>query len=188
MSIPLQTLIYVARLSADEKRSLLAQGDAFRKSNLKSTLLSAVEDVCIDRLIRAGGCLRLALQLCSSADEEMVRAAVGRAYYSMHHSLRAMALWRNKWDPDGHEESIRQLKRLLQENAFVHQSGLAADVWKKVTEARTNRHVADDSPYDVQREPEGVAGISGNNWTSAAQFNNNLAEELLNSAFKIVGS
>jgi hypothetical protein len=88
----------------------------------------------------------------------------------------------------GHEESIRQLKRLLQDNAFVHHSGLAADVWEKVTEARDNRHVADYSPYDLQREPQRVVGITGNNWTSAAQFNKDLAEELLNSGVKVVGS
>ena len=188
MSNSVQTLIYVARLSADEKEAILAQDKAFPNSDLKSALFSAVTDVCVDRLIRADGCLQVAKPLCSSADEETLRAGVARAYYSMHHSLRAIALWRNKWDPDGHEQSIKQLKLLLQDNAFVQQTSLASNDWQKVTEARNNRHVADYSPYDTQRELRGIVSITGNNWQSAAQFNYDLAETLLNSAFKVVGS
>ncbi len=187
MSNSVQTLLYVARLSADEKEAIFAQDKAFPNSNLKSALFSAVTDVCIDRLIRADGCLQVAKPLCSSPDPETLRAGVARAYYSMHHSLRAIALWRNRWDPDGHEESIKQFKLLLQDNAFVQQSCLAADVWEKVIEARNNRHVADYSPYDMQREPRGITRITGNDWHSAAQFNYDLAETLLNSAFKVVG-
>ena len=188
MTTPTQTSIYVARLSAAEKEAIFEQDKAFPNSNLKSALLDAVADVCVDRLIRADGCFQVAKQLCSSSDGETLRAGVARAYYSMHHSLRAMALWRNKWDPDGHEESIKQLKLLLEDNSFVGKSGLAADDWEKVTEARNNRHVADYSPYDSQREPRGMVRITGNDWRSAAQFNYDLAEKLLNSAIKVVGS
>lgn len=151
-------------------------------------MLRAIADVCVDRLIRAEGCLRLARQL-DAADEETQRAVVSRAYYSIHHSLRAMALWTNNWDADGHEESIKQFKLLLGDNEFLRTSSLVADDYQRVAEARTNRHVADYSPYIVQREPPKVKwiGITNGNWADAARFNLSLADEVFQAALKCTG-
>ncbi len=191
MAEPRSSLIYVARLRPGEKETILAHDAAFPASGLWNGLLRAVEDVCVDRLIRADGCLRLARQLAlQSGDEEALRAGIGRAYYSLHHSLRAMALWQNKWDPDGHEESIQQFRLLLKDNSFRNRSGLAPDASERVAEARTNRHVADYSPYDVQRNPPETqwVGITGGTWATAAQFNCDLASVIFHSAMKIIGS
>ncbi len=123
-------------------------------------------------------------------DEETWRTCIGRAYYSIHHSLRAMALWQNKWDPDSHEETIEQFRTLLKTKAFRNQSGLAEDSYDQVLEARTNRHVADYSPYEVQRDPPRIAwiGITQGSWAEAARFNINLADAVFNAAMRFVGS
>ena len=166
---------------------------SFRETGLWPRLLSAVEEVAIDRLIRADGCLQVARLLhtasIGAAGSEELRGAASRAYYSIHHSIRAMCLWQNKWDPDGHEESIRELKKLLTENAFLHRSGLEPNISLRIIEARANRHVADYSPHEMQRNNarNAVETITDGRWEDAARFNIDLALELLRGAFKFVG-
>ena len=101
--MPNDAHLYVSRLTKSEKASLFIHDAAFPNSNLQRDFLQAVQDVCLDRLIRADGCLTLAHALSLQNGEEELRAAIGRAYYCIHHCLRTMALWQNKWDPDGHE-------------------------------------------------------------------------------------
>lgn len=191
MPQPFETLVYVARLRKEEKAALFAQEAAFPSSGLMVALLEAVEDVCLDRLVRADACLGLARRLADgSPDEETLRAAIGRAYYSVHHALRAMALWQNKWDPDGHEESITEFKALLEDRTFRHRSGLTPDVLGRILEARTNRHIADYSSYNIQRNPPQTRwlGITNGSWTDAVQFNIDVADGILQAAVKCVGS
>lgn len=191
MPQPLETLIFVHRLTASETAAIFAHDAVFPASGLKSRLLKAIEEACLDRLIRADGCLDLANRLYGAAvDEETLRAATSRAYYSAHHSLRAMALWQNKWDPDGHEESIKAFKTLLEDNNFHRRSGLSEDAVSRVIEARANRHVADYSPYKVQRDPPNTRWITitNDNWADAARFNLYLATELSQAATRFVGS
>lgn len=190
MSEPLETRSFIHRLTQAEKASVYAHDTAFPASGLASSLASAVEDVCVDKLIRADGCLRLAQRLALGADNESLRAAIGRAYYCIHHCLRAIALWQNKWDPDGHEKSIEEFRKLLKDSAFRAQIGLPGNTGDRVAEARTNRHVADYSPYDFQRDPPDTRriGISNGRWPDAVQFNINLAEEIFRAAMKCIGS
>jgi len=191
MPQPLETLIFVHRLTASETAAVFAHDAVFPASGLKPRLLEAIEEACLDRLIRAGGCLDLANRLFSAAaDEETLRAAISRAYYSVHHSLRAMALWQNKWDPDGHEESIQAFRTLLKDSIFRHRSGLPEDAANRVIEARANRHVADYSPYKVQRDPPNTRWIiiTNDSWTDAARFNLDLANEISQAALRFVGS
>jgi len=83
MPQPLETLIFVHRLTASETAAVFAHDAVFPASGLKPRLLEAIEEACLDRLIRAGGCLDLANRLFSAAaDEETLRAAISRAYYS----------------------------------------------------------------------------------------------------------
>src|SRR5437762_13409492 len=101
MAEPFETLVFVARLTREEKDSIFAREAAFPGANIGSRLLLAAEDVCLDRLLLADGCLSVARQLAhvsggGTAPEECLRAAVSRAYYSIHHSIRAIALWHNK--------------------------------------------------------------------------------------------
>ena len=191
MPQPFETLIFVHRLTASEMAAVFAHDAAFPASGLKSRLLEAIEEACLDRLIRADGCLQLANRLYSVAvDEETLRASIGRAYYSVHHSLRAIALWQNKWDPDGHEESIQAFRTLLKDSNFRHRSGLPEDAANQVIEARANRHVADCSPYKVQRDPPNTRWIitTNDNWADAARFNLDLANEISQAALRFVSS
>lgn len=195
MPAPFETLVFVARLTRGEKDTIFKQASAFPTSDLTSRLDSAIEEVCVDRLSLAEDCLKLARDLTNpvsgaGAGEAQLRAAVGRAYYCMHHSMRAIALWQNQWDPDGHAETIEELKKLLGNNSFRARSGLAADAWTRVVVARTNRHVADYSPYAVQRDPPDVGHveITGRDWAAAADHNIRVAEELFEAAVRFVGS
>ena len=153
MPKPLETRLFIHRLTQTEKAAIYAHNTVFPSSSLAASFAVAIEDVCLDKLIRADGCLRLAQSLALDTDNESLRAAIGRAYYCIHHCLRTILLWRNKWDPDGHEKSIEEFRKLLKDSTFRLQLGLPEDTGNRVVEARLNRHVADYSPYDFQRDP-----------------------------------
>ena len=190
MPEPSALRLFVARLSAAEKQAVLGHDRVFVNANLFATLSAAIEDVCLDRLVRAERLLKLARALAENSDEEELRNAIGRAYYSIHHSLRAMALWTNKWDPDGHEESIKQFRVMLSESKFRGRTELRVDDWQQVTLARLNRHVADYSPYDRQQSAQfgrGLETITGDDWREAAEHNIKWAARILTAAIKIVG-
>lgn len=187
MAAPLTTRYYVARLSAAESRAIFAHINAFTGTDLGTLFQSALQDVCLDRLVRADGCLTLAKQLRKDMGEESLRASVGRAYYSIHHSLRCIALWENKWDPDGHAESIEQFKILLKNADFQRRSELSEDDLDRVVQTRMNRHVADYSPYDMQRSPHGDERIDDGDWEKAAQDNIDMADRLFKAADRILG-
>lgn len=190
MSEPFETRLFIHRLTQAEKAAVYAYNAAFPSSGLAASFANAVEEVCVDKLIRADGCLKLARSLALGTDNESLRASIGRAYYSIHHCLRAMALWQNKWDPDGHEQSLKEFRELLKDTHFRRRSGLPENTGVRVAEARTNRHVADYSPYDFQRDPPdtGPIGISNGVWADAVQFNIALAEEIFQAAMKCVGT
>ncbi len=187
---PLETRLFIHRLTQTEKAAVYAHNTAFPSSGLAASFATAIEDVCVDKLIRADGCLRLAQSLALDKDNESQRAAIGRAYYSIHHCLRAILLWQNKWDPDGHEKSIEEFRELLKDSAFRIRLGLPENTGNRVAEARTNRHVADYSPYDFQRTPPDTrrVGISNGSWPDAVQFNIDLAKEIFQAAMKCIGS
>lgn len=185
-----RSLIHVSRLSQSEKGEVYSRADIWPETDLPARLRQAVEDVCVDRLIRAEGCLGVAVSLASAPTPsvEELRTAVGRAYYSIHHAIRAMCLRRNQWDPDGHGESIEQIRKLLGAPDFQRASGLMPEIVKEVSEARDNREVADYSPYDFSRRTGGIGifPITGLDWRIAAEFNIGLAERLLAAADRVV--
>ena len=189
MPEPLETRLFIHRLTDTEKTAVYTHDKAFPAASLAAAFTTAIEDVCIDKLIRADGCLKLARSLALDTDNESQRAAIGRAYYSIHHCLRAIMLRQNKWDPDGHEKSIEEFRKLLKDNAFRNRSGLPENTGDRVTEARRNRHVADYSPYDSRRNSQntGLEGITNGHWSEAVQFNTRLAEEIFQAARKCVG-
>jgi uncharacterized protein (UPF0332 family) len=189
MPTPLITLSFVHRITKGELHSVHTYDNVFPGIDLRTALYGAIEDVCIDRLLLAEGFLNVAQQLAKNPDEASMRTSIGRSYYSVHHSLRTMLLWKNKWDPDGHEQVIEVLKDLLSEASFCASSTLAVDDYENVTEAKKNREIADYSPYETQRKPPSieVLPLTGNSWTAAAKFNGDLAERYLNSAVKFVG-
>ncbi len=165
---PLETRLFIHRLTQTEKAAVYAHNTAFPSSGLAASFATAIEDVCVDKLIRADGCLRLAQSLALDKDNESQRAAIGR----------------------GHEKSIEEFRELLKDSAFRIRLGLPENTGNRVAEARTNRHVADYSPYDFQRTPPDTrrVGISNGSWPDAVQFNIGLAKEIFQAAMKCVGS
>jgi uncharacterized protein (UPF0332 family) len=163
-------------------------------------------------MIRAVSCLETADFLYSSktpAQSELrpdfLRTVITKAYYSIHHSLRAIAIMENEWEADGHQESISELRRLLKDIDFQKRSGLTDAVIAELAQARDNRSVADYSPYDhsrrevktnensalTQMPASDIAkrdtkvdwvSISDGDWEKAAKFNIDLAQRLLKAA------
>ena len=188
------TLVYLSRLSSTEKAAAFRASDIFLAAQLRANFNNCVVDVLLDRLVRAQQCLELAKRLAKAyekkpADEESLRGAIGRAYYSMHHSLRAMAFHQLEYDPDSHDESIAVFTKLLNNNAFRARTGLKKRAAENVSEAKINRSIADYSPYNMSRHPESMAWmqLTGEDWTKAANFNIRWAEKILGGAMKLVG-
>jgi uncharacterized protein (UPF0332 family) len=179
-------LVYVSRLSQEEAAAIFNVANVFQNNQLRSQLLLAVKEVVQDRLTRAAGCLALAERLRANADHESMRAAVNRAYYSAHHSIRAMILCKKNSDPDEHSASVKAFENLLGEAKFAKRSGLNASIIKDVWTAMTNRHVADYSPYDESRKDLAWMPITDADWAKAAEFNIKLAKKLLAAAQKVV--
>src|SRR5262249_4999849 len=152
---------------------------------------ATVHEVALHRVIRADECLRLAQRLYDqSKDEETLRAVTGRAYYSIHHSLRAMVLYEKDYDPDGHQASIDALADLiLKDSGFRARSGLDLNAAKDISKAKDNREIADYSPFDASRAPNGASKIklSHRGWLETAKFNLDLAERLVVASIKVVG-
>ena len=186
------TLVYLSRLTSDDKVSIFRLSDLLITPSLRTNFDGCWRDVMVDRLARAEQCLALAKRLTRSfegkpASEESLRGAVGRAYYSAHHSIRVLAMHENRYDPDGHADSIDALADLLQSNSFRAKSRLTPKTAEKVREAYDNRCVADYSPYDMSIESgQGWVFITGNTWPKAAKFNINWAGKLFQAALKVV--
>lgn len=183
-------LVYVSRLTNAEKNGLYAVRDAFPLLDIRRHFDEALQEVAIDRLILAEDHLKTALHLLqNSTKPSSYRAAVNRAYYAVHHSIRVMLLQENNCESDGHQEAINEFKDKLKDRNFRTKCGLNEDVLKEVAEARDNRNVADYSPYDFSRLEKTTNWIplTGHAWKAAAEFNVNLAERLLQSAKKFIG-
>ena len=188
------SLAYISRLTKVEKSSIYRASNVLLAPSLRANFQTYLEDVVLDRLVRAQACLKLAKRLTKKhdgkpPDEESLRCAVGRAYYSAHHLIRAIVLHELHYDPDGHQESIEVFDKLLSNKKFRDRSGLTRRTADKIAEAKDNRSVADYSPYDISRQPntESWILITGNDWQKAAGFNIRLAERVLRGAYDMVG-
>ena len=180
-------LLFVSRISAVEKAALFTS--AFQRDDLDKVFKSAIHEVAIQRLVRAEACHNVALILFRLPEEESLRSAIGRAYYSIHHSIRAMILYELQFDPDGHQASIDALAELLRDNGFRGRSGLQVADAKEISSARDNREIADYSPFDVSRRLAGGNDmrLSHPTWTESAKFNVDLSLRILVASMKVVG-
>jgi uncharacterized protein (UPF0332 family) len=189
MAAKLKTLVYVSRLSPSEKGELYKLDRAFPETKIGEALRNAIQDVVVDRLILATGCLQTARRLITpEASEEDLRAAVNRAYYAVHHAIRVLVLKETGCEADGHEQAIKELRRLLADADLRRRSGLSEDVIENIGEARDNRSVADYSPYDVSRKEDEIAlfAISEGDWRKAAEFNIRVAQTMLEADYKVI--
>ena len=194
ITIPKEMLVYASRLSEKEKIEAFSTGRIFQVPQVAGVVQECITEVVQHRMILAGNLLEVAKRLVHAdgllkIDEPNLRTAVNRAYYAIHHSIRAAAMHANGYDPDGHSEAILALTALLGDNAFRAKSGLAAGTDKKVEESKANRGVADYSPFELSRFPGGETRIkiTGGNWPDAAKFNLDLADRVLVGCLRFVG-
>lgn len=210
-----KSLVYLSRLTNAERQQLFRADDAFQSFKLRSQWHNLIQTLSGDRIIRAESCLEAAEFLVSLSDPlqaelrpEFLRTAVNKAYYSIHHSIRAIALLENEWEADGHEQAISELKSFVKTEKFRIRSGPAEGIGAELARARDNRSVADYSPYafsrketktkenmplaqlpasDVSRRDTKVdwVHITEDSWEKAAKFNIDLAQRLLKAADKI---
>lgn len=180
-------LVFVSRLSVAEKASLFTS--VFQRPDLSHVFKTAVHEVALQRLIRAEACFKLAHTFLNSSDEESLRTAIGRAYYSIHHSIRAMVLCVKEYDPDGHQECIEALSELLKDNAFLGRSGLKAGDGQEIFKARDNRVVAEYSPFNQSRYSNRNSKIelSHGSWLDTAKFNVDISQRVLVASMRVVG-
>ncbi len=146
----------------------------------------AVDMDAVDQAIRQGVEKRLALaeqflafseSLISGAGSEIAnRNAVSRAYYAVHHAVRALLLFVESGDVDGHRDSINDIYNLLKRNpALRSKLGEAEKFRTEILELLTRRHLADYYPYGTSAPNEAPL-----EWEQAAQ-------EALQFARRVVG-
>lgn len=189
-----EMLVYASRLSEKEKVSAFSTGRILGVPQVSDMLKICTTEVIGQRMVLAEGLLDVAKRMMDTkgqlpSDEASLRCIVSRSYYSVYHSIRAAAMHANGFDPDGHDETVIALRRLLTENSFRSKSKLPGDADKKVEEAKANRGVADYSPYGLSRYPGGEVYISitGGTWGAAAKFNVDLADQFHVGCMRYVG-
>src|SRR5579872_2654369 len=97
LSHEIKSLVFLSRLTRAERQQLFRADDAFKEFGLRSRWRNLIQTLAYDRMIRALSCLEtadfLASQNASSQTDlrpDFLRTAVTKAYYSIHHSLRAI--------------------------------------------------------------------------------------------------
>ncbi len=126
-----RSLVFVSRLTKGEAAQVHNLATAFPGLGQAEAIRSTIVDVILERAILADGLILLAKRLrdkVSGSDSEIeYRASVGRSYYAIHHSVRAMILHECQYEEDGHSSSLKALKKLLDESSFRNRSGLVID-------------------------------------------------------------
>jgi uncharacterized protein (UPF0332 family) len=211
----LKELVYLSRITQEERHQLFRADDAFKSFGLRRQWQALIDRLADDRIVRAKRCLEVAEFLASQADsapldlqKELLRSAVTKAYYSIHHAIRSITLIENGWEEDGHQESISALGKMLEKEGFRKRSRLDAAIRKELAVARNNRSVTDYSPYDFSRRETKTKDnrvktqlpasdvaeraarvewiyITEKDWRKAARHNIDLARKLVDAADEV---
>ena len=182
-----KSLIFTSRISQSEKNALFAYGEAYPESGLKERFQRTIEPVVLNRMMLAQGALEVARMLLAQPQTEAVlRAVINRAYYAIHHSIRAIMLYKYQSEADGHEEAIKELENLLKDKTDRARCGLDEFFFERAIEARDNRSIADYSPFDWSRREGTVTwfNLTDDSWKSAAEFNVAVAEQMYIAAYR----
>lgn len=110
-------------------------------------------------------------------DEMAARNAVSRAYYAAHHALRALLLFEERGDVDGHREAIEAVSDLIKRNPAVRAKlGERGDFRGRMQEMLEQRHLADYYPYGAsapKEEPADFAALA----VAAVQYARQVVEK-----------
>lgn len=84
----------------------------------------------------------------TTEDEMANRNAVSRAYYAVHHAVRALLLFEERGDVDGHREAIEAVCALLKRNPAVRSKLGETQVFREAfLDLLDRRHLADYHPF-----------------------------------------
>lgn len=154
MSLPF--LVYCSLLKRAQYKDL---------RDLANVHYGAVDIIRVDQAMRDGIEKRLELAeqfllfsegLSSGNSSEIAnRNTVSRAYYAAHHAVRALLMFEERGNVDGHREAIEAAFSLLGRNPAVRsQLGDAKSFRADFTELLERRHLADYHPYGTDAPNE----------------------------------
>lgn len=149
MALPISLLVAVERMKREEN-VLLRRYQRMHSSIIDTALLdAAVEQVAVDRIAFAKEFLASAKGLIAGKPAEIdLRNASSRAYYAVHHTLRAVLLYDLKADVYGHRESIEELTDLVKSSPALRVKASAAGITKtNLDDILDWRHLADYHVY-----------------------------------------
>lgn len=145
--------------------SLLKKAQYKDLRDLANVHYGAVDITRVDQAMREGieKRLELAEQFLSFAErlslgnsnEIAHRNAVSRAYYAAHHAIRALLMFEERGDVDGHREAIASAFSLLDRNPAARSKlGDAKPFRADFIELLERRHLADYYPYGTDAPNE----------------------------------
>ncbi|MGI4789818.1 MAG: HEPN domain-containing protein [Janthinobacterium lividum] len=146
--------------------SLLKKGQYRQLRDLADVHSGAVDLTGIDQAMRDGVEKRLAFaQEFLSFSENLLFSGIGseiesrnivsRAYYAVHHAVRALLLFEERGDVDGHRESIEAVCALLKRNSAARSKlGSMEDFRTEFLDLLDRRHLADYYPYGTNSPNE----------------------------------
>lgn len=93
-----------------------------------------------------------------SMSDMAARNAISRAYYAVHHAMRALLLFEERGDVDGHREAIEAISALLGRNPAARAKFGEPNAFRtQVLELLAQRHLSDYYPYGTNAPREAPA-------------------------------
>lgn len=163
MSLPF--LIYCSLLRRAQYKSLQDLNTVQNGTVDMTAIEQAIRAVVTKRLMLSREFLSFSEGLLQSGEggEIMERNVVSRAYYSAHHAVRALLLFDERGDVDGHREAIEATYDLLKRNPAVRTllgAGNAEQFRKDFGRLLERRHLADYYPYGTNASSEAPLDFS----------------------------
>ena len=149
MAFPTTLLIAIERLKQDENALLRRYGGLHAPIVDIMLIDSAVQQVVLDRIAFAKDFVASARDMLTGTPNVIdFRNATSRAYYAVHHTLRAVLLFDLKADIYGHAESIEIFVRRMNGIPPLRAKANAASITEAtLLEILHRRHLADYHCY-----------------------------------------
>jgi uncharacterized protein (UPF0332 family) len=149
MALPTALLIAVERLKQGDNVLLRHYSRVHPPAVDTGLIDAAIQQVTLDRMTLARDFVASATAMLNGAPREVdLRNATSRAYYAIHHALRAVLLFDLKSDAYGHIESIDEfLKRARSTSSLRTKADAAAITERALLDILHHRHLADYHCY-----------------------------------------
>ena len=176
MTLPF--LVYCSLLKKAQYKNLRDLATVHHGAVDMPSVSQAMRDGIERRLELAEQFLLFSESLSSGTVSEIAsRNTVSRAYYAVHHAIRALLMFVENGDVDGHRESIEDVCDLLKRNpALRSKLGEVEDFRTEILELLNRRHLADYYPYGTNA-PNEVPLDFGQAAQEAVQFARRVVEK-----------